>query len=115
MMRQVEPTLVPAQLSQRQERSESSRGEGASLQKKKFKLSREEFLPRRFGLNFNPPMIILEYMVKSRGKLYLKKMKLFKLKPTTSTEVALKYLKMRYPDFFATEKIPEPQIMRLVD
>lgn len=83
--------------------------------KKKVVLTAEEFIPRRFGLNFNPPMIILEYMLRSRGKLYLKKMKLFKLRPTTSSDVALKYLKMRYPDFFSTNKIADPQVINLVE
>lgn len=83
--------------------------------KKKVVLSEEEFIPKRFGLNFNPPMIILEYMLRSRGKLYLKKMKIFKLKPTTTSEVALKYLKMRYPDFFVTDKIKDRQLLILID
>ena len=83
--------------------------------KKKVKLTAEEFIPKRFGLNFNPPMIILEYMLKSRGKLYLKKFKLFKLKSSTGTEVALKYLKMRYPDIFSLEKFTDNQMTGLID
>ena len=72
-------------------------------------------MPKRYGLNFNPPMIILEYMVKSLGKLYLKKMKLFKLKATTQTDIALKYLKIRYPEFFGTGKIGDAQLCKLID
>lgn len=87
--------------------------DGGKQMKKKNKLVAEEFLPKRFGVNFNPPMVILEYMVK--GKLYLKKFKLFKLKPCTSTDIALKYLKMRYPDFFDFKKFTDDQMRRLID
>lgn len=83
--------------------------------KKKISLTAEEFIPKRFGLNYNPPMIILEFMLRSRGKLYLKKMKLYKLRATTSREVALKYIKMRYPDFFISNQIADKQLLSLID
>ena len=42
-------------------------------------------------------------------------MKLFKLKSTTGSDVALKYLKMRYPDFFELGKISEQQMLKLIE
>jgi hypothetical protein len=39
-------------------------------------LSFSDFQPKRFALNYDPPMIILEYLVPSTGKLYHHKMKL---------------------------------------
>lgn len=99
----------------RQQETSATESKTSAREKKKFRLIQDDFLPRRFALSFNPPMIILEYMIKSKGKLYLKKMKLFKLRTTTGTEVALQYLRMRYPEFFDTGKMPEAQIIRLVD
>lgn len=87
---------------------------GRELNKPKQKLSPEEFMPRRFGLSFNPPMIVLEYMIKSRGKLYQKKFKLFKLQASTPTETALQYLKLRYCDFFRLGKIKDQQFLSLI-
>ncbi len=90
-----------------------SQAEGSKQPKKKNKLVAQDLIPKRFGVNYNPPMVILEFMVK--GKLYLKKFKLFKLKANTSTEIALKYLKMRYPDFFDFKKFTDEQMCRLID
>ena len=39
-------------------------------------MSFSDFQPKRFALNYEPPMIILEYLVPSTGKLYHHKMKL---------------------------------------
>ena len=74
----------------------------------------EDFKPQRFGISYEPPMIILEYMLDSKGKLYLKKMKMLKIKQNTSPQVILKYLKMKYEGFFAPKKIKDQQIIRLV-
>ena len=60
-------------------------------------------------------MIILEYMIKSKGKLYLKKFRLAKMTIQTSTGMMLKYLKVKYPEFFAPKKIKDDQIIKLVD
>jgi hypothetical protein len=60
-------------------------------------------------------MIILEYMIKSKGKLYLKKFRLAKMTAQTSTGMMLKYLKIKYSEFFAPKKIKDEQITKLVD
>jgi CEP19-like protein len=96
----------------------SSSSGGAKIsgsQKKKLDVDKDDFLPKRFALNYNPPMIILEYMMKSKGKLYLSKIKLYKLQPTTPSELALKYIKDRYWELFETGKISDKQVLALVD
>lgn len=90
-------------------------GKSQSSQKRKLAVDSEDFLPKRFALNFNPPMIILEYMMKSKGKLYLSKIKLYKLQASTPSDLALKYIKDRYWELFETGKISDKQIISLVD
>ena len=39
------------------------------------KLSDNEYFPKRFGLQYDPPVIVLEYLLKNLGKLYHHKIK----------------------------------------
>ena len=55
-------------------------------------LSLSDFQPKRFALNYDPPMIILEYLVPSTGKLYHHKMKLRRLNGNSTVAEAIKYL-----------------------
>jgi len=78
-------------------------------------LSFSDFQPKRFALNYDPPMIILEYLVPSTGKLYHHKMKLRELKPETTTEEVIEYLKKRHPLYFMTNKISKEQLSDLIN
>ena len=40
-----------------------------------------DYIPRRFGLKFDPPTIVLEYKVASKNKLYLHIMPMQELEP----------------------------------
>jgi len=55
-------------------------------------LSLSDFVPKRFALNYDPPMIILEYLVPSTGKLYHHKMKLRRLNGKSTVKEAMNYL-----------------------
>ena len=63
-------------------------------------MSFSDFQPKRFALNYDPPMIILEYLVPSTGKLYHHKMKLRQMKAETPTQEVIDYLKKRHPLYF---------------
>jgi len=63
-------------------------------------LSMSDFVPKRFALNYDPPIIVMEYLVPSTGKLYHHKMKLRHLKHDTSMEEAMTYLEKRHPLYF---------------
>ena len=78
-------------------------------------LSFSDFQPKRFALNYDPPMVILEYLVPSTGKLYHHKMKLRQLKPDTPTQEVIEYLRKRHPLYFIANKISEEQITDLVN
>mmetsp|Transcript_1832 Transcript_1832/g.2463 ORF Transcript_1832/g.2463 Transcript_1832/m.2463 type:complete len:91 (+) Transcript_1832:3-275(+) len=55
-------------------------------------LSLSDFHPKRFALSYDPPMIILEYLVPSTGKLYHHKMKLRRLTGKSTVQECIKYL-----------------------
>ncbi|CAD8109949.1 unnamed protein product [Paramecium primaurelia] len=76
------------------------------------KLSNME--PKRLAIRFDPPMIIVEYLQTSSGKLYHHKMKLLKLKPDTPINHALEYLKKKHAMYFMNNKIPEKQLLELI-
>ncbi|CAD8122107.1 unnamed protein product [Paramecium sonneborni] len=76
------------------------------------KLSNME--PKRLAIRFDPPMIIVEYLQPSSGKLYHHKMKLLKLKPDTPINHALEYLKKKHAMYFMNNKIPEKQLLELI-
>lgn len=77
-------------------------------------LSLADFHPQRFALNYDPPMVILEYLVPSTGKLYHHKMKLRSLTGQSTVKDGIKYLHKRHPLYFTTNKISEEQITDLL-
>lgn len=56
------------------------------LDKDPAELSLTDFEPQRFAVNYEPPIIILEYMVPTTGKLYHHKMKLRQIKASSKVE-----------------------------
>ena len=78
-------------------------------------LSLSDFQPKRFALNYDPPMIILEYLVPSTGKLYHHKMKLRRLTGNSTVPEAIKYLQKRHPLYFIDGKIRADQITDLIE
>lgn len=93
--------------SAKENNSQPAKSAGGSKGKK-------DIIPKRFGLNFNPPTIILEYLVPQSGKLYHHKMKILKLKYNTKPSDALDYLKKKHYQFFMGDKISDEQIIDLI-
>ena len=60
-------------------------GDGGATSLKKPPASSSDISPKRFGLKFNPPQIVLEYVEVSSGKLFHRVMGLSKLKKGEST------------------------------
>lgn len=78
-------------------------------------LSLSDFKPQRFALNYDPPMIILEYLVPSTGKLYHHKMKLRRLTGSSTVAECVKYLQKRHPLYFLNHTIRQDQIVDLIE
>jgi len=74
------------------------------------KISFEDFVPKRFGLKYDPPTIILEYLVKSTGKLYHHSMKIIHLTADSKINDIIKFLKKKHMVYFASKKIPDAQL-----
>jgi len=79
------------------------------------KISNSDFAPKRFGLVYDPPTIILEYLVPSSGKLYHHKMKLLKLKGDSDSQEMVDYCRKRHTQYFSANKISDEQIIALID
>jgi len=76
------------------------------------KVHASEIEPRRFALRFDPPAIILEYMVINNGKLYHHKMKLPKLKGDSKLDEVLAALKARHSQYLM--KSSDKQLKALI-
>ena len=74
----------------------------------------DDYMPKRFGLKYNPPTIVLEYMVMSLGKLYHHKMKLLRLKPDSDVNEMVDYLYNRHGFYIKEEVVSRQQIANLV-
>jgi centrosomal protein CEP19 len=74
-----------------------------------------DFIPKRFGLNYNPPQIILEYLTPSTGKLYHHKMRIHKLKKDKPTADIMKELYDRHNQYLDKKKVNPKQIEKLIE
>lgn len=79
------------------------------------KIEANDFVPKRFGLKYDPPAIILEYLVPSSGKLYHHKLKMPQLKGNSDTQETFDALKKKHNQYFAGNKVSETQIKTLID
>ena len=68
-------------------------------------MSLSDFEPKRLALSYDPPTIVLEYLVQSTGKLYHHKMRLRQLKADSNIEEMMAYLEKRHPLYFINHKI----------
>lgn len=75
----------------------------------------DDLRPKRFGLKYNPPTLILEYLVPSTGKLFHRRMclKATKIKRMDPKRVAEK-LREKNPVYLAEDKIRFDQVVELV-
>ena len=74
-----------------------------------------DYAPKRFALNYNPPQIIIEYLTPSSGKLYHHKMRLHKFTYDKSTTDVMKQLYDRHGIYLDKKKIKQKQIEKLIE
>ncbi|OMJ77410.1 hypothetical protein SteCoe_23011 [Stentor coeruleus] len=75
----------------------------------------KDFIPRRFGLKFEPPTIILEYKIQSKNKLYLHIMPMPELEPSHDPYDWLDILRKEHKPFLDAKVIEEGQILSLIE
>ena len=64
-----------------------------------------DYIPKRFGLNYSPPQIIIEYLAPSTGKLYHHKMRLHKFKKEKNNAEIIKELYERHQVYLDKKKV----------
>ena len=79
------------------------------------KFNINDYTPKRFGLNYNPPQIVLEYLTPSTGKLYHHKMRIHKLNPDKKTADIMKELYDRHTQYLDKKKVNPNQIIKLIE
>jgi centrosomal protein CEP19 len=78
-------------------------------------ISFSDFQPKRFALSYDPPTIVLEYLVPSTGKLYHHKMRLRNLTKESKIDEMMVYLEQRHPLYFMNPILKKAQIRNLVE
>lgn len=74
----------------------------------------DDYMPKRFGLRYDPPTIVLEYMVMSLGKLYHHKMKLMRLTVDSDINEMVDYLYSRHSFYLKENVVSRQQLANLI-
>ena len=74
-----------------------------------------DYVPKRFGLNYAPPQIIIEYLAPSTGKLYHHKMRLHKFTKEKNNAEVMKELYERHQVYLDKKKVSSEQLLRLIE
>ena len=74
-----------------------------------------DYIPKRFGLNYSPPQIIIEYLSPSTGKLYHHKMRLHKFTKDKNNAEVMKELYEKHQVYLDKKKVSSEQILRLIE
>ncbi len=74
-----------------------------------------DYIPKRFGLNYAPPQIIIEYLAPSTGKLYHHKMRLHKFTKEKNNAEIMKELYERHQIYLDKKKVSSEQLLRLIE
>lgn len=72
--------------------------------------NQQDYQPRRFNLKFNPPIIVLEYVVPSSGKTYNHNIKLKKLEANSDIEETLKQVYEKHYVYLDSQKVKVSQV-----
>lgn len=74
----------------------------------------EDVCPKRFGLNYEPPSIVLEYLQISTGKLFHRHIGLRRLKATSDPARVAEKLRLKNRALLGEDKVSFEQIVTLV-
>ena len=74
-----------------------------------------DYIPKRFGLNYSPPQIIIEYLAPSTGKLYHHKMRLHKFTKEKNNAEVMKELYERHQVYLDKKKVSSEQLLKLIE
>lgn len=77
-------------------------------------INNKDYIPKRVGLQQNPPTIVIEYLIPSSNRLYRHKIKLTKLCKDSNVKEFVNFIKLRHKDYVDNEKITDYQLQRKI-
>jgi len=80
-----------------------------------YSFSSNDMVPKRFAVKYDPPTIIMEYLVPSSGKLYHHKMRVHDISYDSDTSDVLSNLKDKHYQYFLGNKISDPQMKNFIE
>ena len=82
---------------------------------KKNSLNENDYMPKRFGISYKPPQIVVEYQKLSNNKLYHHKIKLHKFSSNTKISEIIDDMYKRHNVYLNHKKVNKAQIIQLVE
>lgn len=73
-----------------------------------------DYAPQRFGLSYNPPQIIVEYLIPSSGKLYHHKIKFKAFSSDMNITDVLEDIYKKHKNYLNHHKVNKDQIYQLI-
>lgn len=74
-----------------------------------------DYIPRRFGLSYNPPQIVVEYQKPSTGKLYHHKIKFPQLTSQSKISELIDDIYRKHSSYLNHKRVSKAQIIQLVE
>lgn len=74
-----------------------------------------DYIPRRFGLSYNPPQIIVEYQRPSTGKLYHHKIKFNQLSAQSKISDLIDDIYRKHSSYLNHKRVNRAQIIQLIE
>lgn len=74
-----------------------------------------DYIPRRFGLSYGPPQIIVEYQRPSTGKLYHHKIKFNQLSAQSKISDLIDDIYRKHSSYLNHKRVSRAQIIQLVE
>ena len=82
---------------------------------KKNLLNENDYMPKRFGISYKPPQIVVEYQKLSNNKLYHHKIKLHKFSSDAKISEIIDDMYKRHNVYLNHKRVNKAQIIQLVE
>ena len=82
---------------------------------KKISLNENDYMPKRFGISYKPPQIVVEYQKLSNNKLYHHKIKLHKFSSDAKISEIIDDMYKRHNVYLNHKRVNKAQIIQLVE
>lgn len=77
--------------------------------------NQSDYIPKRFGLKYVPPQIIIEYLIPTSGKLYHHKIRLHKFNSESKVQDVMKEIYEKHYLYLDNKKVNSNQISKLIE